>query len=128
MRVGIAGSLMNLAKMPSSTVQILGAEKALFRALKAKEATPKYGLIYHATLVGQAKANHKGKVPPRPRGSTLCPPSFYVVRKCRGRIIGPSWRFVWRAGVTGLECCSSCQGAVGAHSPDFPFPVSPLLQ
>jgi nucleolar protein 58 len=57
-----AGSLMNLAKMPSSTVQILGAEKALFRALKAKEATPKYGLIYHATLVGQAKANHKGKI------------------------------------------------------------------
>ena len=53
---------MNLAKMPSSTVQILGAEKALFRALKAKQATPKYGLIYHATLVGQAKANHKGKV------------------------------------------------------------------
>eukprot|EP00668_Euglena_longa_P011324 GGOE01013718.1.p1 GENE.GGOE01013718.1~~GGOE01013718.1.p1 ORF type:complete len:468 (-),score=106.60 GGOE01013718.1:149-1393(-) len=57
-----AGSLMNLAKMPSSTVQILGAEKALFRALKAKQATPKYGLIYHATLVGQAKANHKGKI------------------------------------------------------------------
>jgi nucleolar protein 58 len=42
-----AGSLMGLAKHPASTVQILGAEKALFRALKTKHDTPKYGLIYH---------------------------------------------------------------------------------
>ncbi|KAM1717388.1 hypothetical protein ACFX11_025227 [Malus domestica] len=39
------GSLLNLAKQPGSIVQILGAEKALFRALKTKHATPKYGLI-----------------------------------------------------------------------------------
>ena len=44
-----AGSLLNLAKHPASTVQILGAEKALFRALKTKHDTPKYGLIYHAS-------------------------------------------------------------------------------
>uniref|UniRef100_A0A0D6QUB2 Nop domain-containing protein n=1 Tax=Araucaria cunninghamii TaxID=56994 RepID=A0A0D6QUB2_ARACU len=49
-----AGSLLNLAKQPGSTVQILGAEKALFRALKTKHQTPKYGLIFHASLVGQA--------------------------------------------------------------------------
>lgn len=42
-----AGSLLNLAKHPASTVQILGAEKALFRALKTKHDTPKYGIIYH---------------------------------------------------------------------------------
>jgi len=57
-----AGSLLNLAKHPSSTVQILGAEKALFRALKTKHDTPKYGLIYHASLVGQSNAKHKGKI------------------------------------------------------------------
>jgi len=57
-----AGSLMNLAKQPASTVQILGAEKALFRALKTKHDTPKYGLIYHASLVGQAEPKHKGKI------------------------------------------------------------------
>merc|ERR1711973_200637 len=57
-----AGSLMNLAKHPASTVQILGAEKALFKALKTKHDTPKYGLIYHAQLVGQASAKLKGKV------------------------------------------------------------------
>ncbi|KAJ3073323.1 Nucleolar protein 58 [Podochytrium sp. JEL0797] len=57
-----AGSLMNLSKQPASTIQILGAEKALFRALKAKHDTPKYGLIYHASLVGQAGPKIKGKV------------------------------------------------------------------
>lgn len=57
-----AGSLLNLAKQPASTVQILGAEKALFRALKSKHDTPKYGLIYHASLVGQAAPAVKGKI------------------------------------------------------------------
>ena len=57
-----AGNLMNLAKYPASTVQILGAEKALFRALKTKHETPKYGLIYHASLIGQTGAKNKGKV------------------------------------------------------------------
>jgi nucleolar protein 58 len=57
-----AGSLLSLAKHPASTVQILGAEKALFRALKTKHDTPKYGLIYHASLVGQAAPKLKGKV------------------------------------------------------------------
>ncbi|KAK1816053.1 Nucleolar protein 58 [Friedmanniomyces endolithicus] len=57
-----AGSLMNLAKSPASTVQILGAEKALFRALKTKHDTPKYGLIYHASLIGQATGKNKGKI------------------------------------------------------------------
>ncbi|KAL1829477.1 hypothetical protein ACET3Z_007889 [Daucus carota] len=56
------GSLLNLAKQPGSTIQILGAEKALFRALKTKHATPKYGLIYHASLIGQAAPKHKGKI------------------------------------------------------------------
>lgn len=57
-----AGTLMTLAKSPASTIQILGAEKALFRALKTKHATPKYGLIFHASLVGQASPKNKGKV------------------------------------------------------------------
>ena len=57
-----AGSLLSLAKYPASTVQILGAEKALFRALKTKHATPKYGLIYHASVVGQANPKHKGRI------------------------------------------------------------------
>lgn len=57
-----AGSLLNLAKHPASTVQILGSEKALFRALKTKHDTPKYGLIYHASMVGQTSTKSKGKI------------------------------------------------------------------
>ena len=57
-----AGSLMSLSKNPASTIQILGAEKALFRALKTKHDTPKYGLIYHSSLIGQASGKNKGKM------------------------------------------------------------------
>ncbi|KZL83209.1 nosic domain-containing protein [Colletotrichum incanum] len=57
-----AGSLISLAKAPSSTIQIFGAEKALFRALKTKHDTPKYGIIYHSSLVGQATGKNKGKI------------------------------------------------------------------
>ena len=65
-----AGSLTNLAKSPASTVQILGAEKALFRALKTKGNTPKYGLIYHSTFIGRADSKNKGRI------------SRYLANKC----------------------------------------------
>ncbi|OMJ79892.1 hypothetical protein SteCoe_19978 [Stentor coeruleus] len=57
-----AGSLVNLSKHPASTIQILGAEKALFRAIRTKHDTPKYGLLYHASIVGSATPNIKGKI------------------------------------------------------------------
>ncbi|KGG50688.1 hypothetical protein DI09_5p350 [Mitosporidium daphniae] len=57
-----AGSLTNLAKFPASTVQILGAEKALFRALKTRGKTPKYGLIFHSTFIGRAASKNKGRI------------------------------------------------------------------
>jgi len=57
-----AGSLTNLAKYPASTVQILGAEKALFRALKKRGNTPKYGLIFHSTFIGKAGQKNKGRI------------------------------------------------------------------
>lgn len=65
-----AGSLTSLAKYPASTVQILGAEKALFRALKNKGNTPKYGLIFHSTFIGRAGAKNKGRI------------SRYLANKC----------------------------------------------
>ncbi|KAL6740932.1 hypothetical protein Aduo_014235 [Ancylostoma duodenale] len=57
-----AGSLTNLAKYPASTVQILGAEKALFRALKTRSATPKYGLLFHSSFIGRASTKNKGRI------------------------------------------------------------------
>merc|ERR1711971_1527877 len=60
----------SLAKCPASTVQILGAEKALFRALKTKGNTPKYGLIFHSTFIGRAQQKNKGRI------------SRYLANKC----------------------------------------------
>ncbi|WVZ66970.1 hypothetical protein U9M48_016120 [Paspalum notatum var. saurae] len=57
-----AGSLSNLAKCPASTLQILGAEKALFRALKTRGNTPKYGLIFHSSFIGRASQKNKGRM------------------------------------------------------------------
>lgn len=57
-----SGSLSSLAKYPASTIQILGAEKALFRALKQKTKTPKYGLLYNTTFIGRAIGKNKGKI------------------------------------------------------------------
>ena len=65
-----SGSLVNLAKYPASTIQILGAEKALFRALKTRGNTPKYGLIYNSTFIGRAGAKSKGRI------------SRYLANKC----------------------------------------------
>lgn len=57
-----SGSLISLAKSPASTIQILGAEKALFRALKTKGNTPKYGLLFNSGFIGKAKRENKGKI------------------------------------------------------------------
>nr|CAB3458876.1 unnamed protein product [Digitaria exilis] len=57
-----AGSLSSLSKCPASTLQILGAEKALFRALKTRGNTPKYGLIFHSSFIGRAPAGNKGRM------------------------------------------------------------------
>jgi len=65
-----AGSLISLAKYPASTVQILGAEKALFRALKNRSQTPKYGLIYNSSFITRAKTRDKGRI------------SRYLANKC----------------------------------------------
>ena len=57
-----AGSVTKLCKLPGSTIQILGAEKALFRALKTRSKTPKYGLMYHSSHISKAFAKDKGRI------------------------------------------------------------------
>ncbi|KAF3856012.1 hypothetical protein F7725_016735 [Dissostichus mawsoni] len=98
-----AGSLTNLAKYPASTVQILGAEKALFRywgtpsllgnkvatvmagrgrnragALKTKGNTPKYGLIFHSTFIGPLPPRTKAASPDIWPTSAPSPPALTV--------------------------------------------------
>ena len=57
-----AGSLRRLAMMPASTIQLLGAEKALFRSLKAGSSPPKHGLLFQHPLVHAAPRWQRGKV------------------------------------------------------------------
>jgi nucleolar protein 56 len=58
-----AGGLQRLATMPSSTLQLLGAEKALFRHLRNRQAKgPKYGFLYQHALVKTLPAKNKGKM------------------------------------------------------------------
>lgn len=74
-----AGSIVTLARYPASTIQIIGAEKAYFRAVKAgnnannrgssgdrnsranKVRTPKYGILFHSSLVSQQPTRLRGK-------------------------------------------------------------------
>jgi nucleolar protein 56 len=60
--IAIAGSLRNLAMRPASTIQVLGAEKALFRSLKTGARPPKHGLIFQHTLLHDAKRWQRGKI------------------------------------------------------------------
>lgn len=57
-----AGSLEKLAKMPASTIQVLGAEKALFRALKTHSKPPKHGIIFQHKLIHEAPKKLRGKL------------------------------------------------------------------
>ena len=65
-----AGSLVTLAKYPASTIQILGAEKALFRAMNSGGNTPKYGILYASPFISRAATKDKGKI------------SRYIANKC----------------------------------------------
>ena len=57
-----AGSLARLATLPASTIQVLGAEKALFRALKTGARPPKHGLIFQHPLIHSAPKWQRGKI------------------------------------------------------------------
>ncbi|MGF3523184.1 MAG: C/D box methylation guide ribonucleoprotein complex aNOP56 subunit [Candidatus Bathyarchaeia archaeon] len=60
--IAIAGGLKNLAMRPASTLQVLGAEKALFRSIKTGARPPKHGLIFQHTLLHDAKRWQRGKI------------------------------------------------------------------
>ena len=57
-----AGSLKKLAFMPASRIQLLGAEKALYRFLKTGEKRPKHGLIFQWNLIRGSKPWNRGKI------------------------------------------------------------------
>lgn len=60
--VAQAGGLSRLATFPSSTIQVLGAEKALFKHLKSGSRPPKHGLLFQHPLVGKSPKKIRGKI------------------------------------------------------------------
>jgi len=60
--IALAGSLENLARKPASTIQVLGAEKALFRSLKTGARPPKHGIIFQHQYLHSAERWQRGKV------------------------------------------------------------------
>ena len=60
--ISLAGGLSELARMPASTIQLMGAEKALFRALKTRARPPKHGVIYQYPDVRGSPKNLRGKI------------------------------------------------------------------
>ena len=60
--IALVGGLTNLAKKPASTIQVLGAEKALFRSLKTGTRPPKHGIIFQDTMINEAKRWQRGKI------------------------------------------------------------------
>ncbi len=59
--IAIAGSLKNMVLMPASTIQLLGAEKALFRHMVKGSKSPKYGIIFEHPIIQKAKKKDRGK-------------------------------------------------------------------
>ena len=57
-----AGGLEKLAMLPSSTIQIMGAEKALFRFKKEGGKPPKHGVIFQNSIINKASRNNRGKI------------------------------------------------------------------
>ncbi len=60
--VSLAGSLEKLAKMPASTIQVLGAEKAMFRHMRGEGAAPKHGALFMHPFVQQVSADNQGEM------------------------------------------------------------------
>jgi nucleolar protein 56 len=60
--LSITGSLKDLASMPSSTIQVIGANNALFKHLKGKAPSPKHGVIFRHPLINTAPRWQRGKI------------------------------------------------------------------
>ncbi|MFH0836091.1 MAG: C/D box methylation guide ribonucleoprotein complex aNOP56 subunit [Candidatus Micrarchaeota archaeon] len=60
--LSLAGSLKNLAEMPASTIQVIGAEKSLFKHLRSGTQPPKHGVIFQAPEINAAPLHQRGRI------------------------------------------------------------------
>src|SRR5438876_9743409 len=86
--ISMAGGLENIAKMPSSTLKVLGAEKALFRTQKTGATPPKHGVIFQYAPIHQSPKWRRGKIPRAVAGKLAIAAQMHAyggARKRRGR-------------------------------------------
>jgi len=60
--ISMAGGLEKLARLPASTIQVLGAEKALFRFFRTGRGAPKHGIIFQSPLIHGSPKHLRGKI------------------------------------------------------------------
>jgi len=60
--IAVAGGLDHLAALPSGTIQVLGAEKALFRHIKEGTSPPKHGIIFQHEFINKAPKKYRGRI------------------------------------------------------------------
>ncbi|MEW5759393.1 MAG: hypothetical protein AB1779_01345 [Candidatus Thermoplasmatota archaeon] len=59
--IALTGGLERLARLPTSTIQLIGAERAFFQHLKSKSKPPKHGIIYQHPIIHNSQYSHRGK-------------------------------------------------------------------
>ncbi|AFM98124.1 Nop56p-like protein [Encephalitozoon hellem ATCC 50504] len=119
-----AGSLSSLARMPGSSIQMMGAEKALFQALKSKTSTPKYGIIYGCSLLGQVSSQNKGKIARSLASKIAIAARIDSYGEERTNAIGVKMREKIERRIKDLEARSNCEKKVSKKlkyevKPDF---------
>lgn len=60
--ISMTGSLERLASLPSSTIQVIGANRALFKHLRSRATSPKHGIIFNHPLIKNAPWWQRGKI------------------------------------------------------------------
>jgi len=60
--ISLAGGLERLSSLPSSTIQLLGAEKAMFRHLRSGKKPPKHGVIFQHPDVHRSPYWQRGNI------------------------------------------------------------------
>ena len=60
--LALAGSLKNLAEMPASTIQVIGAERSLFKHLRQHTRPPKHGIIFQHPAINSAPLHQRGRI------------------------------------------------------------------
>lgn len=60
--ISMAGSLKRLSNLPSSTVQVMGADKSLFKHKRSRAPSPKHGIIFNHNAVGNSPPQIRGKM------------------------------------------------------------------